>query len=278
MATHRDRIAAIFAADPDIRLLTNLESITKGNVLIKYTCPHKDGDSYHEILARDFKGNSCDKCKKTKKLQQIQQQILPPQININDYQVIELIDEQSNEFTEFDSRKQEQVHVQNEVINRLLQQNVYLLSEYVNITAPLDIVCQHGHETQINWKLAKNYGKKMFCSECANIKRTIQATAKIKKHSTDEELTAIGQQYGFTFIRRTETNGQYQWRCPNGHIITKTVQHIKNGHCTECEREAIAAANANIPEERLVQIQQAKARKSQLQKNRVLQVQSQRTK
>ena len=113
------------------------------------------------------------------------------------------------------------IQTQNSIVNKLAEQNVKLLSNYINIDTPLDIVCKYGHETQIVWRKAKNYTKRLMCIGCIDLKNQANNAIEHTRHMTDDELITLGNQYGFTYIDRINQDGYYRWQCNNGHITEK---------------------------------------------------------
>jgi hypothetical protein len=152
-----------------------------------------------------------------------------------------------------------------------------LLTNYTNIYANLDVICQYGHQTQIVWRTAKNYGRKKLCIECMDLERQVRVSAISNPHMDDEQLTELGNQFGWTFISRTDTSGTYQWQCASGHIVLKTKHNIKSNFCQSCDDDRAAQPDPNLTNEQLAVIAARKERKSQLQKDRKQAVREQRT-
>jgi hypothetical protein len=264
MANFRERITVLFNADANIHLITDLLTVRSVNDLIKYSCPHKT----IEVTIKRFEGNSCTICKKEKKIQEVKQALYPPLINFNDYACIELIDEDTEKFNELPNRQQQICNTQNTIINKLAEQDMKLMTNYININTILNVVCQYGHTTQIVWRTAKNYERKLLCCDCEVLKQQVRVSAINNRHMNDEQLTILGNQYGWTFMGRTDTSGIYRWRCTNGHILLKTKHNIKSNRCKTCYDEHKVQELTNLTAEEIARKQVADTRRSELQKER----------
>jgi prophage antirepressor-like protein len=241
--------------DYDIVIHTAKEAIHTVFDIIDISCPH----SRRQIQVRTLLNQlGCVDCKKDKAIKDRYEQLMkPPEpeptpesdaesasesstktnkespTTKNDYQEIDLIDENSPEFAALGKMDKGRKTRQNAVIKKLAEENIKLTSEYKNFDGKISIMCSYKHPTTTSWNALIKL-KSEYCRTCRDLNRDIQKSA-IKKQVTEQELIEAAEALGWKHIRKTGKGGYIEWTCPNDHTVTKVYRELLRGFCAECK-------------------------------------------
>lgn len=217
-----------------IQILTTSDNLDTMTDIVKIQCPHL----LREIQVRTVLngGIGCRECEKSRLKREKTQELLPITLeNFNDYSVVNLTDEKSEEFNSLGAVDKGRRKSQNEVILRLDNDNMKLISIYENMNDALSLVCIHAHETTTTWNALKRLSGHA-CRRCREIKKEID-NVRLFKNLTIGELKALALSIGWTFIAKCKESGIYKWKCPNNHIVEKCRREFLRGYCAECKSQ-----------------------------------------
>lgn len=105
-------------------------------------------------------------------------------------------------------------YTQFEIENVLKENDIELLSEYINSTTNMKMRCKCGNIFEKSWRVM-NRSKKFKCNDCiikenSNKQKMPYELAKIKTEKLGYQLLTTKEEY----VKASEKN---KIRCPNGH-------------------------------------------------------------
>ena len=123
-------------------------------------------------------------------------------------------------------------YTQFEIENVLKENDVELLSEYINSTTNMKMRCKCGNIFEKSWRVM-NRSKKFKCNDCiikenSNKQKMPYELAKIKTEKLGYQLLTTKEEY----VKASEKN---KIRCPNGHEYEQILNDLFQGHgCKKC--------------------------------------------